>query len=866
MNSIKFMRNALLASSVLLAPSAAHALQAADETPDAAPQQTDDVIVVRYQFVPEPQRRTSQVASFLSAEDLERVGDSDAAGALARVSGLSIVDGRFAYVRGLGDRYSGALLNGSALPSPEPLRRTVPLDLIPADLLGGIEVQKTYSANLPGEFGGGLINMTTLARPEEAFFSIQTGISYNSEATFQQGLVHSGSDQDWTGYDEGLRSLPDGLSSVIASGESFNDQSADYVEATGESLSNSPLSVIQDSEILPGGSLSVEGGRTFNLGELEVGVIGTAGYDAEWKNREARRQRVLGDIIGNDQVAQITEFEAATNALGSISLGYGEHDVQGLVFYSHDTTKQSQITTGTDFNAQGSTGEIFDENTGWYERGLTMVQLSGEHGFGDLELSWRGALAESTRDAPYQRSLRRNVDADTGLPTYLVANSYSIDFSYLTDEVASFGVDAAYTADLFGQEAVFSIGADQSRTDRDFDLYGFRFAGGNSLPDDVRIARPDFLFSPDNIDPNRFVLQEIVTTNDSYTGELDVDAYYAQADVAFTDFIRASLGVRREEAVQSVQTFDRFGNLGAGTVDLENDYTLPALTATWTFADNLQLRLGYSETIARPQFRELARSSYFDPESGRIFRGNSGLTDTELTNYDARLEYYLGRDQFITGAVFYKELSNPIEEVQFSTSTFVFETTFINSPEAVVQGLELEYRHQFEIPGDIFWLSDRDWRFGINYTFTDSEVSADDSDLVFDPVSLALVPANTYNLDGSVLQGTPEHIVNGQLGWSTDHDEFTLLVNWVDERVLQRGLSQPGAELPDVIEKPGVILDATYNRDLDYIWEGLSLSIKGRNLLDEDHIEYQQNPTIGETQFDTYARGRSVSVSLTARF
>jgi outer membrane receptor protein involved in Fe transport len=117
-----------------------------------------------------------------------------------------------------------------------------------------------------------------------------------------------------------------------------------------------------------------------------------------------------------------------------------------------------------------------------------------------------------------------------------------------------------------------------------------------------------------------------------------------------------------------------------------------------------------------------------------------------------------------------------------------------------------------------------------------------------------------------VLQGTPENIINAQLGWATDQDELNILVNWVDDRVLQRGLQQPGAELPDVLEDPGLIVDATYRRDLDYIYEGLSLSINARNLLDEDHIEYQVNPTIGETQFNTYARGRSVSVSLTARF
>ena len=239
----------------------------------------------------------------------------------AGVSGLSIVGGRFAYVRGLGDRYSASLLNGSVLPSPEPLRRTVPLDLIPSDLLGGIEVQKTYSANLPGEFGGGLINLSTVRRPDEDFFSLKAGVSYNSEATFQDGLTHAGADQDWTGYDDGLRSMPNPLADLIASGQPLNSQSADYIENAGESLANSPINVIQSSEYLPTGSFSFEAGASRMLGDIEVGLVATGGYDGDWSYREAHRQRVLGGIIGNDQTAAEGRFEAATNGLVALSAG-----------------------------------------------------------------------------------------------------------------------------------------------------------------------------------------------------------------------------------------------------------------------------------------------------------------------------------------------------------------------------------------------------------------------------------------------------------------------------------------------------------------------------------------------------------------
>lgn len=860
MNTFTKFGGALLASTMFLAPSAAMAQQAEA----AADTSESDTIVVRGQFIPEPQRQTAQVASFVTNEDLQRSGDSSAAIALTRVSGLSIVGGRYAYVRGLGDRYSSALLNGSPLPSPEPLRRTVPLDLFPSGVLDRIAVQKTYSANYAGEFGGGLIDLRTTRRPIENFTNISASTSYNTETTGDDGLFHYGSDEDWTGYDNGARRLPSGIRNLIVTNQTLSSQHPDQIEQIGESLTNSPLTVIQSGDLGLNSSFSFDAGRAFRLGDWDVGVIAAAGYSQNWETQRATRQFVLGDIIGNDFQTVETTLNIQSNALGSVSFDNGDHLLQGTVFYVHSTSKESQIDTGRDFNAQGSTGQIHDESTGWYERDLRMAQLAGEHLLGDFDISWRGSIARATRDAPYERNLRRFVDQNGNIG-YDVANSYNIRFSELTDDLMNFGFDISRTFNFGSRELVLGAGADTSRTERDYELLSFRFAGGNSLPNDVRVARPDFLFGPDNIDPNRFVLTEITTPNDSYRANLDVDAFYVQADLDLTDFIRLTAGARYEEAEENVQTFNRFGVLGAGS-QLENDYVLPALTVTWNFADDLQLRAGYSETIARPQFRELARSSFFDPESERSYRGNSGLVDTTIQNFDARLEYYMGRDQFITGAVFYKRLENPIEEVQFSTSSFVFESTFINSPEAIVQGVELEYRQYFNIPLEASFFTDRDFRVSVNYTYTDSEVQAGANELVFDPISQSPRPAALFGLDGSVLQGTPENIVNAQIGWESDVEQLTLLVNWVDERVLQRGLSQPGAELPDVLEDPGFQLDLSYSRDFDLFEQPVTFGLNARNLLNEDHIEFQRNPTIGVTNFNTYERGTTVSMSLTAHF
>jgi outer membrane receptor protein involved in Fe transport len=851
---------ALLTSSALLAPSAL-ARQAEEASTASEPVET---ISVRGQFIPEPQRRTAQVASFVSAEDLERSGDSNAAVALTRLSGLSIVGGRFAYVRGLGDRYAAALLNGSPLPSPEPLRRIVPLDLFPSEVLDGVDVQKTYSANYGGEFGGGLITLRTLRRPVEPFFNVSGSIGYNTVTTGENGLTHRGSNADWRGFSDRVRDIPGPLAEVLRNNQTLGSLSPAELEAVSESVVIPNLLVVQSMDLHPDYSVSGNGGYSFMLGGFDMGLVGAAGFDAGWSIENAQRQRVRGDILGTDLTSNLTSYEATANSLVSLSAERGDHALGATLFYVHSTRKDTQLTRGEDFNAQGGR-PIYRESTGWFERELAMFQLTGDHSFGNLEARWRGSVAQATRQTPFLQELTRLEQANGDI-AFTSAARYEIQFTDLTDDLTNLGGELLYTFNLPGsRELVLRVGGDTTRTEREYTTLFFRMAGGNSLPADVQIARPDFLFSPDNIGPSRFQLTEVQNTQSNYTGELDVDSVFAQADLDITSFIRATVGVRYEDAVQTVQTFSRFGQLGRGAV-LDNDYVLPAATVTWNFANDLQLRLGYSQTIARPQFREFANSGFFDPESQRSFRGFDGLVDSELTNYDARLEYYLGRDQFVTAAVFYKEILNPIEEVQFETASFVSETTFLNSPKAELQGIELEYRQYFQFPLDIGWFRERDWRFAVNYTYTQSEIIAPAGTQVLDPISGTLRDASFFNLDGSNLQGTPENIINAQFGWEGDNDQFTLLVNWVDERILQRGFNSPSGVLPDVIDEPGVQLDFQYRRRFQAMGREFSLGLSGRNLLDEQHREYQRNETIGETEFNTYDRGRTFSLSLSASF
>jgi len=865
----------LLTTSALLAPTVAFAQEQPQQPaspPPAAEQPgvASQEVIVLGRNIPEPMRQTSEVVTVLSAADLARTGDSNAAEALTRLSGLSVAQGRFVFVRGLGDRYSAALLNGSSLPSPEPLRRTVPLDLFPSNILSGATVQKTYSPNYPGEFGGGIIDLKTVKIPNKPFFDAKIGAGLNDATTGQSALLYKGGKRDWLGFDDGLRDLPGPLAAAVRrpttlGSAGFTDR---QLEQIGESLVNSPLSVIQSRDAPVDLDMELNAGTSFDRGDVNIGLVGVFGLSGEWTTRDALRQVGTTTIpLGRDQRSYSTSYDVTTNALGSAAVRFGDHEISATGFYVHAATREAQITEGVDFNAPANAnGDPLTarESTAWYERELVSLQLAGEHEFGALELEWRGSTAQSTRNAPYERDVTFLVGAD-GVQFYGRSNNNTIRFADLKDQVASGGVDAKYTFALSDQrDAVISGGIAYSNTVRNFDQLRFLFGGGSNLPADVARARVDFLFGPDNIDPARFVLLELTGPDDSYKGQLRTSAAYLGADVEFLPLIRAAIGVRVEDARQVVRTLNRFNAPTARTRGaIEEQYVLPAGTLTWNFAEDLQLRVGASKTIARPQFRELASSPFIDPESDRTYRGNPFLLDTEFMNYDARLEYYLGRNQFVTAAAFYKDVTGPIEEVQSETSTLNFETSFINAPKAVIYGAELEYRTKFEwSPFDWEWTKDKEWLFNINYTYTFSEVQAEAGDRVFDPLRAGeRRPASDFALNGARLQGTPEHLANIQFGYDGPNTQLTALVGYVSERILARG----AGGLSDLIEKPGVNLDLVYRHNFEVAGRDLTLGVSGRNLLDTEHSETLKTPA-GKLDFNTYDRGRSLSVSLSAKF
>ncbi|NNC71453.1 MAG: TonB-dependent receptor, partial [Sphingomonadaceae bacterium] len=332
------------------------------------------------------------------------------------------------------------------------------------------------------------------------------------------------------------------------------------------------------------------------------------------------------------------------------------------------------------------------------------------------------------------------------------------------------------------------------------------------------------------------------------------------------DGFSVAAGVRYEDASQSVTPLPFFGfdfNPIFLAPPLNNNYWLPAATITWNFAEDMQLRIGASRTIGRPQFRELAPPSYTDPDNDRTFFGNPNLVDTELTNFEARYEWYFGRDEYLNIAGFYKDLERPIEQLATSGDNDV-NVTFLNAPAAVLYGFEAEIVKMFPLYnlGGIF--SSRRLRTQLNYTYTQSEVQVSAGDTVIIPF-LGEQPAENYFRDGVQLTGQSDHLVNLQISLE-DEDQLSqqsLLLSYASDRITNRS---PIGDAPDIQERGRISLDFIWRQGFSIAGRAFDATLEVRNIFNEDFREFYRAPDGSTIDALSYDRGVSVSFGLGTTF
>ncbi|MYI01436.1 MAG: TonB-dependent receptor, partial [Gammaproteobacteria bacterium] len=774
------------------------------------------------QFVPDEKRETASVSNVVGSEQFTRSGDSNIAESLKRVAGLSTVGGKFVYVRGLGERYSTTLLNGAILPSPEPINRVVPMDLFPTAVLESVLVQKTYSAQFPSEFGGGVLQLRTKKSIDEFFWNVSSSVGMTTEVNFKEGMTIPGGDLAWLGYDDGYRRIPEALRSATegdrelrrASRFSGNGgYSSAELQSIGQSLRNEYLPRYED---LPANfDFSTSLGNFHEIGNTgaTINYLAAVDYSNSWDQNEIERKTYKvnneGLALDDDLVWNGTEHSIDISGIFTTGIDFNAN---------HNIRLTSVVLRKTDDSVGFVEGDIAQEayirrtELEWIERELFSNQLQGDHyfpEFNELVINWRYSDVKAERDSPDHRRYRYDLEGDV-FRFSTRADGNVRRFSVLDDNAEDFGLDATMVFYGPGSSTITTqAGMVINEKERDSEIrrYSFFDRGRRARDRELLELSMEEIFVPDNIAPDAFELREFTRPTDNYVARNESESWYVNGEINFDDRLRLSGGVRLEDFRQSVDTFDLFRDAEVNARQDSQD-VLPAFSATLIQNDH-QFRLAFSETLSRPDFRELSAAAFTDPITGREVVGNPNLLITSITNYDFRWEWYFGFSDYMSVGVFYKEFENPIESIIQGGATGI--QTFANAASGENQGIEVEAYKSLDFLGGI----GEDIYLQANVSFIDSsvEISEENRGIV-------------TNLSRP-LQGQSDWLFNFQAGYEPfTGTTATLLYHYFGERITEVGIE--GA--PDLYEQPFGELNFNFIRELNDNWK---IQIKGRNLLDE---------------------------------
>ncbi|NVK54522.1 MAG: TonB-dependent receptor plug domain-containing protein [Alteromonadaceae bacterium] len=836
------------------------------------------------------QERQNQafVADILGAEQISRTGDSDAASALRRVTGLTLVDGKFIYVRGLGERYSSTQLNGMTVPSPDPTRSVVPLDLFPSSIIESLNVQKSFSPNMPGHFGGGNVNIRTKSIPTDFVFNITGGLGWNTENSSNDGMFYAGGGDDWSGRDDGTRALP----SIIAAGlnangsPGFEGDSSRTLAETQAILDSFNWDIgPTEKSADPNMSLGMTLGNNYVFDDDSVlGFLATVAYSNQWLVTE---EQLGNDIGGGQENPRFTKYrdmistEQNVNWSGMFNVGYelnSNHKVELVNMILHDM--RDRLRDGSYFDDSESVPGVEEfrrMDIIFEEREMVSSQLKGTHNFLDLlggvYFDWYAGTSRASRSAPdiMEATFQQFYDDAGNIELERLddtpGTNLNRQFQVLEDQSDTYGFNVSTAFFGSGYDIEVKGGFDYYEKTRDannIDLAIRNFA----ITDEYKVGnRLDQIFTEENIynddfytsSTGRNLYQDNTGEGDKYSAASKLTAGYLMVDAFFNNKWRVSGGARWEEfqqvSIPFVEHSDKFALDTADIVEAiyNEDDILPSLALTYIKSEETQFRLNVSQTLIRPDLRDISTTFFIDPLTEFLVRGSPSLVETELTNVDFRWEWYMSQGNNLSVAVFYKDMENPIEMVQFDGGEGVPQLLTANGKTGELYGVEVEFLHDLTFVDD----SLSNFFFSGNMTLSDSEVKigSDDQNSLFSQQARqaygGTVTATITN-DVRRLVGHSEWVANVQFGWDSDNGEHSasLVYNAFGERIIAPGVR--GFE--DGIENPFHSLDFVYTYYPDF---NTTVKLRVQNLLNDDKEIAQEGLLLRR---ETVGTGISASV------
>jgi TonB-dependent receptor len=738
------------------------------------------------------QKNTNTVASVISAESIRRSPDRNTGDVLKRTPGASVQDGKFLVIRGLADRYNQAMLDGILLTSTEPDRKTFSFDLIPAFMVDNIVINKAFVPEYPGEWAGGLIQVNTKDIPVKNFFNIEVGIGANSQTTGKAFYKDPAKGNfDWLGVDDGTRGLP----APYTTKSSFDTASRAGKIQVGKNLRNA---WVPEQTTAPlNFALQANGGFTKTMRGKKLGGIFGLIYSNSYRYQDAlNRRNVLDDVNHTFTIENSFNDERYLNdisagAIGSLSLQLNSMNkitLKGLI--NVNTTNAAIRRTGVDRSRPDSM--IMGTDMTFRENIFFTSQIIGEHTLATpLKLKWYGSFNILNGYDPDQRRLMYS-KADPAAPyTAVIANSLSQQsgsriYQSLSDYIYTAGGDLTYSFNGFGEQKQALKGGYLFQVkDRLYDAQLF----ANYLPLDnpeLRKLPADQIFAEENFGDgteNKFAFDAIKNKNFRYLANTILNAGYLQLDNQFSDAFRVVWGVRFEhydQLIGSVKQWDP-----RHTHSVISDF-LPGLNATLKLNAKTNLRVSGSQTVIRPELRELSSLNLYDFELNASVQGKPDLRRTKVSNLDLRYEYYSRAGEVVTAGVFYKNFKDPIEQIYTEGSGGASTFTFQNPEKANSYGAEFELRKKLDFVGVL-----KNFTFQTNVAYIRSRIQ----DSLF-KIDRPLQGQSPYVVNVGLLYDLPKYGLNS-----------TLLFNQVGERIYLVGDKSAGAGSPDIYEAPRPVLD-----------------------------------------------------------
>ena len=799
------------------------------------------------------QKEATTVTEVSGAEEFLRLGDSNAAETLERVTGLTIEDNKFVVIRGQPKRYTSTLFNGSQLPSLDPIQQITPLDLFPSGILSSIAVQKAYTVDRAGSFGSGQVQLSTSGLPKGDYVELKTGAGVN-ETTSDDALSFSTGQDIWGNVDSILK-LPANVAEVQDAGTIIASLPQAQQVTLAQSFSES-LTPIQSKRTGPDSSFSLAAAKRFDTNTWAEGTYGASlSFDYGQNLRMEEEDNLLLRLgsrsaleVQDDYHTSRTKLNTTMGGLLAFTGEWDAHRIKSNTFWVRDTTEKTMLDEGL---FQPSNTEWLRRFTLEFEqRELLMQQFTGFHDFESVQFDWRLLVSDAARQLPDRREYQLENSRINGTGTYFLdpgGVNLVRNFSNVDEETFSAGGDATLPLTFIDSGSLvvnFKTGADYEFRDRVSEIRQFGFATTGSL------FRPiETVFADRNIGVNVNFTEFGGVAND-YFSEVEIVGGYGQLDFEMPERFRIVAGVRYEDASFKVRTFESGGAAAAVPVDsgFDQKKALPSLVGSWFLSETSQLRAGLTRSLAYPATVEVSNTVFIDTETDEQFLGNPLLNPTIIDSADLRWEWYPTASEALTIGTFYKDFTDPIER-RFTPIAGSGEIiSFVNADKGDAVGVELNSyfslgRLREWMDGGPEWLGLMD--LGGNFAWQDSEVEITNIDASTNPVRR--------------MTGQPDTLMNLQFGYTGDEHVIRVKFGRVGERLITAGIEG----MPDEFLRPRMDLGMKWSWS-PLAWpvlEPLTISMELENLLNEAYERTQ-----GDFITRTYKTGVTGSLSLKWRF